>query len=67
MTSKSTLTTPPFHPDYGLGDAFRRAVLTYAQRANVTDAAAAYRVGKSTVYKWRQRMPQFNPTHTNGA
>lgn len=65
MTSKPT--TSPFHPDYGLGDEFRRTVLAYAHRTSMSDAADAYRVGVSTVYRWRQCMPQFNPTHTNGA
>lgn len=68
------LTPAPFHPHYGLGDAFRRAVLSYAERTTVHDAADAYRVGVSTVYKWRRRAPHFtstpagtNPAHTNGA
>lgn len=63
MTSKPT----PFHPDYGLGDAFRRVVLTYAQRTSVPDAADTYNVGVSTLYQWKQRMTYTNPNQTNGA
>lgn len=48
----------PFHPDYGLTDEYRLRALLYAERTDMRTAAAAYNVGLSSLYRWRDAYRQ---------
>lgn len=55
MTTPAKVATD-FHPDYGLGDAYRAQVLRYAETYGVPSAAKHFNLAPSTVYDWRNRM-----------
>jgi len=42
----------PYHPDYGLGDEYRRKVLVEANQIGVMPAAEKNRVSFQAVYRW---------------
>jgi transposase-like protein len=52
------MTDSPYHPDYGLPDDFRQAVIRKAEQDGPRVAAAAFNVALSTVYKWRREFKE---------
>ena len=46
----------PYHPDYGLPQAYRKEVLIMAEQTNIKAAAEAHNLALGTVYKWRRAM-----------
>ena len=44
-----------FHPQYGLGDAYRLRVLMHSVAHGVAQAAKAHNVSTAAVYSWRKQ------------
>jgi hypothetical protein len=47
---------PPFHPDYGLPQAYRLQVLRTAEQTSPAQAAEMHNVGISSIYRWRKAI-----------
>ena len=43
-----------YHPAYGLPDEVRDAILRDAETETVRVVAERYRIGESTIYRWRK-------------
>jgi transposase len=44
-----------FHPEYGLGDNYRLAVLMHSVAYGVRQAAKKHNVSQASVYTWRKK------------
>jgi transposase-like protein len=42
-----------YHPAYGLPDEFRSRVVEYSYETSVHEAAKAFNLAVSTIYRWR--------------
>lgn len=53
----------PYHPKYGLPDAFRFKVLADAANTSIREAARVHNVGESTIYKWKKHLRVAQEKH----